>query len=254
VTAPIITIAVPSLNQGAFLNDALESIFNQGLPVEVFVMDGGSTDCSLEIIRNWESRLSGWRSGKDLGQAAAINEGISLGSAPYVCWLNSDDRFLPGGLKKLYKELERSPLVSGVYGNAWNEFYPSGKLAPVWVEPFSAARLARRCIISQPASLIRRSAWDSVGGLNERFHMAMDYDLWWRIFKQVSPLSFINEYIAVNCIHQATKTSTLRRLHYQEAMAIVRAHNGSIPLKWWLYMPYSVWYKSLANKLKLPLQ
>jgi GT2 family glycosyltransferase len=251
VNAPVVTIAVPSLNQGPFLNNALESIFNQDLPVEVYVMDGGSTDCSVGIIRNWESRLSGWRSGPDLGQAAAINEGVALGSAPYVCWLNSDDRFLPGALQKLCKELERAPLVPGVYGKAWNEFYPSGKLASVWVESFSAASLARRCIISQPASLIRRSAWDRVSGLNEKLHMAMDYDLWWRIFKQVGPLSFVNEYIAVNSIHISTKTNTLRRLHYQEAMAIVRTHYGSIPLKWWLYMPYSIWYKSFANKLKL---
>jgi GT2 family glycosyltransferase len=119
------------------------------------------------------------------------------------------------------------------------------------VEPFSADKLARRCIISQPASLIRRSAWEKVGGLDEQLHVAMDYDLWWRIFKQVAPLSFVNEYIAVNCIHQETKTNTLRRLHYQEAMEVVRAHYGSLPLKWWLYMPYSVWYKSLVNKLKL---
>ena len=254
VTLPVVTIAVPSLNQGAFLSSALESIFNQDLPVEVYVMDGGSTDCSLEIIRDWESRLSGWRSGPDLGQAAAINEGIALGSAPYVCWLNSDDRFLPGGLHKLYRELEKLTLSSGVYGKAWNEFYPSGKLSSVWVEPFSASKLARSCIVSQPSSLIRRSAWEKVGGLNDKLYMAMDYDLWWRIVKQAGPLSFVNEYIAVNSIHQTTKTNTLRCLHYQEAMAVVRTHYGSLPLKWWLYMPYSVWYKSLLNKLNLLLQ
>ena len=254
VSLPLITIAVPSLNQGSFLEAALKSIFQVNLSVEVYVMDGGSTDCSLEIIRNWESRLSGWRSGPDLGQAAAINEGIALGTAPYVCWLNSDDRFLPDALQKLCKELEQAPLVPGVYGKAWNEFYPSGKLSNVWVEPFSASRLARRCIVSQPASLIRRSAWEKVGGLDEKLHMAMDYDLWWRIFKQVGPLSFVNEYIAVNSIHQVTKTNMLRGLHYKEAMAVVRTHYGSLPLKWWLYMPYSVWYKSLVNKLNLFLQ
>ena len=254
VNLPVVTIAVPSLNQGAFLSSALESIFIQDLPVEVYVMDGGSTDCSVDIIRNWEPRLSGWRSRPDLGQAAAINEGIALGSAPYVCWLNSDDRFLPGALKQLCKELEQTPLVPGVYGKAWNEFYPSCQLTSVWVESFSASRLARRCIVSQPASLIRRSAWEKVGGLDEKLHMAMDYDLWWRIFKQVGPLSFVNEYIAVNLIHQTTKTNTRRRLHYQEAMKVVRMHYGSLPLKWWLYMPYSVWYKSLVNKLNLLMQ
>jgi len=96
---PLVTIAVPSCNQGRFLDDALTSIFEQQLPVEVFVMDGGSTDNSIEIIRKWEGQLAGWRSHKDGGQAAAINEGIALGRAPYVCWLNSDDWFCLLGLK-----------------------------------------------------------------------------------------------------------------------------------------------------------
>src|SRR5215204_1618297 len=82
-TPPIVTIAVPSYNQGRFLQEALTSIFDQGLPVEVFVADAGSTDCSLNIIKTFESRLAGWRSHADRGQAAAINEGIASGHAPY---------------------------------------------------------------------------------------------------------------------------------------------------------------------------
>jgi glycosyltransferase involved in cell wall biosynthesis len=250
VAESLITIVVPSLNQGRYLNDALESIFQQDVPAEVFVMDGGSTDNSIEIIYKWSSRLSGWRSFTDKGQAAAINEGVALGSAPYVCWLNSDDRFLPGGLRKLYEELARLPLNSAVYGEVLNQSQPSGKLKPVWVEPFSVARLAMRCIISQPATLIRRTAWNKVGGLDNRLHMAMDYDLWWKLFKEAGPLSFLNELIAINSIHAATKTNTKRLLHYQEAMKIVKKHYGSIPLKWWIYLPYSVGYKTLINKLK----
>lgn len=91
------TIAVPSFNQGRFLDDALASIFQHEVPAEVFVLDGGSVDHTIEIIQKWEHRLAGWRSRADEEQAAAINEGIALGRAPYVCWLNSDDWFLPGG-------------------------------------------------------------------------------------------------------------------------------------------------------------
>src|SRR5215204_968368 len=98
---PTVTVAVPSFNQGRYLDQALESIFAQEIPVEVFVCDGGSTDESVDVIRRWEGRLAGWRSQPDAGQSAAINEGVAKGSAPFVCWLNSDDWLLPGGLARL---------------------------------------------------------------------------------------------------------------------------------------------------------
>jgi len=247
VTKPLVTIAVPSFNQGRFLDDALTSIFQQEIPVEVFVMDGGSTDNSVEVIRKWEHRLCGWRSHADDGQAAAINEAIAQGRAPYVCWLNSDDWFLPSGLRKLLDELTIHPDAPAVYGRSWNVVQHSGKRTPVWVEPFDERRLALRCIISQPATLIRRSAWDAVEGVDGKLHMAMDYDLWWRLYKQCGPLQFLDDFVAVNRDHEATKTKTLRRRHYQEAMAVVRKHHGSVPLKWWLAQPYAVWFKSISG-------
>jgi glycosyltransferase involved in cell wall biosynthesis len=246
MSTPLITIAVPSFNQGRFLDAALTSIFNQDLPVEVFVLDGGSTDESIDVIKKWESRLSGWRSGPDSGQAAAINEGIANGTAPYVCWLNSDDWFLPDGLKNLVRALENAPDAPAVYGRAWNIIEKNGKKAPVWVEPFSEKRLALRCIISQPATLIRRSAWECINGVDGSLHMAMDYDLWWRLYKNVAPLQFVDQFVAVNREHEATKTKTLRRRHYSEAMKVVRKYHGKVPLKWWLFQPYSVWFKSIC--------
>lgn len=242
---PLVTIAVPSYNQGRFLDDALTSIFEQNVPVEVFVLDGGSSDNSVDIIRKWEHKLSGWRSHPDDGQAAAINEGVAQGAAPYVCWLNSDDWFLPGGLAKLLGELQQYPDSPAVYGRAWNVVQKSGKQYPVWVEPFDERRMALRCIISQPATLIRRSAWETIGGVDAQLHMAMDYDLWWRLYKSFGALHFVDDFVAVNREHEETKTKTQRRLHYKEAMKVVRKHYGSVPLKWWLAQPYSVWFKSV---------
>jgi glycosyltransferase involved in cell wall biosynthesis len=246
VTQPLVTIAVPSYNQGRFLDDALTSIFSQEVDVEVFVLDGGSTDNSLEVIRKWEHRLAGWRSHADQGQAAAINEGIAMGTAPFVCWLNSDDWFLAGGLAKLCAHLDTHPGAAMVYGRAWNVVQKSGKRYPVWVEPFDEKRLALRCIVSQPATLIRRTAWETIGGVDEKLHMVMDYDLWWRLFKLAGPLQFVDDYVSVNREHQDTKTKTQRRLHYKEAMMVVRRHYGRVPLKWWVAQPYAVWFKSLT--------
>ena len=244
---PLVTIAVPSFNQGRFLDDALASIFQQHVPVEVFVLDGGSVDKSVDVIRKWGNQLAGWRSHPDAGQASAINEGIAHGQAPFVCWLNSDDWFLPGGLVTLLHELQSHPTAPAVYGRSWNVVQKTGKRTPVWVELFDERRLALRCIISQPATLIRRSAWNAVGGVDSQLHLAMDYDLWWRLYKQVGALQFVDDFVAVNRQHEATKTNTLRRLHYKEAMEVVRKYHGHLPLKWWLAQPYSVWFKALAG-------
>ncbi|WP_158904621.1 glycosyltransferase family 2 protein [Burkholderia sp. L27(2015)] len=244
---PLVTIAVPSFNQGRFLDDALTSIFEQDVPVEVFLVDGGSSDGSMDVIRKWEHRLAGWRSHADDGQAAAINEGIAQGQAPYVCWLNSDDWLLPGGLLTLVRGLQGYPSAPAVYGRSWNVVQKSGKRYPAWVEPFNEPRLALRCIISQPATLIRRTAWEAVGGVDGKLHMAMDYDLWWRLFKQEGPLRFLDDFVAVNREHEDTKTKTQRRRHYQEAMKVVRKYYGRVPLKWWLAQPYAVWFKSIMG-------
>lgn len=247
---PIITIAIPSYNQGIYLDKAISSVFEQNLSVEVFVIDGGSTDNSLEIIKKWEPQLSGWYSEKDNGQSSAVNKGIALGSAEYVCWLNSDDWLLPGALVRLLDFLEKNRECPAVYGKVWNYDQKTGRKKSVWVEPFSRKRLALRCIISQPGTLIRRSVWDRLSGLDESLGMVMDYDFWWRILNRFGPLVFLDEFVAVNRDHGLTKTNSLRKKHYKEAIEIVRRHYGSVPLKWWLYQPYSVWYKSLLQLTK----
>lgn len=239
-----ITLVIPSYNQGDFLDRAISSVFEQNIPVEVYVMDGGSTDESIDIIRKWETKLAGWYSGSDGGQSSAINQGIANGDADYVCWLNSDDWLLPNGLELLKKYLDGHQDCPAVYGKAWNYIQNTGKKEPIWVEPFSVKRLALRCVVSQPATLIRRSVWESLNGLDVSLDMVMDYDLWWRIYKRFGPMSFLDEYIAVNRDHGDTKTNSYRKKHYKEAIQTVRKHYGRVPIKWWLFQPYSVWYKS----------
>jgi glycosyltransferase involved in cell wall biosynthesis len=246
--APRVTVAVPSFNQGRYLDQALESIFAQEVPVEVFICDGGSTDESMEVIRRWEPRLAGWRSHADAGQSAAVNEGVGQGSAPFVCWLNSDDWLLPGGIARLLVALQERPDAPMAYGRAWNYVERKGSMTPVFVRPFDERLMANLCIISQPATLVRREAWQGVGGVDETLHMAMDYDLWWKLYRKYGKPVFVDDFVAVNREHDETKTSSKRRLHYREAMDVVRRHYGRLPLKWWLAQPYAVWYRSLIGR------
>ena len=246
--APRVTVAVPSFQQGRYLEQALASIFAQALPVEVYVADAGSTDETREVIRKWEPRLLGWRSHADAGQSAAINEGIAKGTAPFVCWLNSDDYLLEDGLARLLEALEGDPGSAMAYGRAWSRDERTGRRRPVFVRPFRERLMAQLNVISQPATLIRRRAWEAAGGLDERLHMAMDYDLWWRLYRRYGTPVFIDHFVAVNREHARTKTGTRRREHYREAIEVVRRHYGRVPLKWWIAQPYAVWYRSLIGR------
>lgn len=234
---PLITIAVPSLNQGRYLDAALESIFQQDLPIEVFVLDGGSTDSSLDIIKKWEPKLAGWRSRPDDGQSAAINEGIAQGTAPYVCWLNSDDLYYPDGLSNLLQSLEQQFGCPFVYGRCWTISASGKKLCPYLTLPFIPWIFANFCFIAQPATLIRRSAWEAVDGLNTKMQMAFDYDLWWRLFKVHKKPVYNKCFVAATRMHQETKTAKNTGLHYQESIEVVKKNWGSIPIKWRLGLP-----------------
>jgi hypothetical protein len=116
------------------------------------------------------------------------------------------------------------------------------------VRPFREALFARFCTVAQPATLIRRSAWEAVGGLDESLHFAMDYDLWWRLYRRFGAPAFVDEALAMNRRHRETKTTSKRREHYGEAMAVVRRHYGRVPLKWYVAQPFAVWLRSRIGR------
>lgn len=237
---PVCTVAIPSLNQGRFIGATLASVFAQDLPVEVIVLDAGSTDGTLDEIRKWEPRLLQWRSRADDGQAAAINEGIVAGRAPYVMWLNSDDVLLPGGLRTLIDALERAPDAPAAYGRARIIDEAGAAIGDYRTHAFSAARLSRRCFISQPASVVRRAAWTQVGGVDASLSMAFDYDLWWRLLRHAGTPLFVDRHVAATRSHSLTKTASKPVQHYREAYAVLRRHHGSVPLWWFVKAPVSI--------------
>lgn len=180
---PRIAVVTPSYNTGRHIGAAIRSVLDQDYAdVDYLVMDGGSTDQTLEVLKSFGRRLR-WICEKDDGQADAIHRGFGQTSGDILTWLNSDDTYAPGAFRAVAEFFAEHPRVSLVYGDA-NYIDADGSLIGrcVHVEPYSARRLFRYSdFIVQPAAFFRRSAYEAVGGIDPRLHFAMDYDLWMKI-------------------------------------------------------------------------
>lgn len=245
-SAPLITVVIPSFNQGLFLERAILSVLAQDIDKEIVVIDGGSTDNSVDIIKRYQSYITYWHSRPDNGQADAINQGISKGTAPFVCWLNSDDAFLNGGLVRMYQALRNNTSVPVLYAKCWHIDENDKKIAPYLSFPFSRSLLANYCFIGQPATLIRRSCWEKVNGLDESFHYAMDYDLWLRLYNLFGDFIYLREYCSANRLHNQTKTHNGIDLHYKESIRAVKQAFNYVPLKWYVALPIMRIVRKLA--------
>lgn len=182
---PLVSIITPSYNQAKFLEETIRSVLDQDYPrIEYIVIDGGSSDASVEIIRKYADRLAYWESTPDRGQTDAINKGFARSHGSILGWLNSDDIYKPGTIRSAVEYLAANPTVGLVYGDL-DFIDESGRV----VGRFPAAqtdlpRLRRGYVhIPQPAAFFRGEHWKQVGPLDPSFFFAMDYDLWVRLAK-----------------------------------------------------------------------
>lgn len=206
---PKITIVTPTLNQGRFLEAAIRSILLQQYPnLEYIILDGGSTDVSIDIIRHYEANLAHWDSTPDNGPAGAINRGFSRASGEILAWLNSDDIYQPGALHAAAVAFRGNPHADLVYGEGWyiNE---SG----VRIEPcrFIRRQFNRRYIVNkdpilQPAAFWRRSLWERTGVLDESLHWVFDWEWFIRAHKHGS-----FHYLPQNLAHYRIQPAALTR-------------------------------------------
>ncbi len=182
---PLVSIITPSFNQAAYLEQTINSVLNQDyLNIEYIVVDGGSTDASVEVIRKYADQLAYWVSEKDSGQADAINKGFARATGEIIAWLNSDDYYLVGAVSAAVKTFAEHPDVVLVYGNMLAVDGNGKTFNSLTYKQLTLEDLLCFQIIGQPAVFMRRSALQSAGGLDPIFHFMLDHHLWIRIAQQ----------------------------------------------------------------------
>jgi glycosyltransferase involved in cell wall biosynthesis len=224
-----ITVIIPSLNQGIYIGDTLRSVFQQEADVEVIVIDGGSTDETLEILKKNESGITRWISEKDSGQTEAINKGLKMAGGDIVTWLNSDDVYEPGALAHISEVFKNNPGAGLVHGKA----RIFGKhTRPRIVGPDKALKPGDYLAymrFPQPASFFSREAIHNAGPLNPKLHFAMDYELTAKTVLAGFKVVLTGKVLAGYRFHENSKSNhDLKFLHEwtQEVFTVLQGFAG----------------------------
>jgi len=242
-TLPKITIVTPSYNQGPYLEQTILSVLSQQYPnLEYIIMDGGSTDNSVEIIKRYADRLSYWESGPDKGQAAAIVKGFELSSGTILGWLNSDDMLMPNALINVANAFLATPEICAVTGRCviidegGKPFLVSIPIIRSW-----RSMLYFGSGFYQMATFWKKSAYEAVGKLNTEMYFSFDADLFLRL-RKYGRTEAINSYLAAYRAHKKSKTTTNQ--------PIMRAENRMIQKKYSKVNNITVLASHVAKRLR----
>lgn len=221
---PRITIITPSFNQGQYLEETIKSVIDQGYPnLEYFVVDGGSTDNSVEIIRKYTSSINWWVSEKDKGQTDAINKGLSRATGDIVNWINSDDMLAPGSLQHIAEKFSASnplclcgPITMFNAKKQWE--YPAAYKAGE-----SLQSVFGRDSFNQPGAFFHRDAIQKMGIPDERLHFVMDKEWFMRYLLNFGTgrIATTDHTLALYRVHEATKTVADASRFFNEYAAVV---------------------------------
>ena len=178
----LVSVITPSFNQARYLEDTILSVLEQDYPkVEYIIIDGASTDRSVEIIHKYADKLAWWVSEKDTGQAEAVNKGLSRATGEILAWLNSDDTYLPGAISAAVKAFEENPDVVLVYGDMLAVDENGDTFNILRYNQLDLEDLLCFQIIGQPAVFFRRDVLEKAGNLDPGYHFLLDHHLWLRI-------------------------------------------------------------------------
>ena len=214
---PRISIVTPSFNQGKFLERTILSVLNQNYPnLEYIIIDGGSQDGSVEIIRKYEKFLSYWVSEKDAGHVDALNKGFRRATGEIAAWLNSDDLYLPEALLRVAKLFGKKRSSQVVYGNLYRIDLEDRILEETRLTFFSASGyLYGGLDVPQPSAFWRQELFREVGGVTQEYFFSFDTDLFYRFVLAGGRFVFLRDFLACFRLHATSKTSTLS--HIQKA-------------------------------------
>ena len=221
----LVSIVTPSFNQDRYIEETIQSVLSQDYPqIEYMIVDGGSTDATVSIIKKYEHRLAWWTSEKDQGQTDAINKGFARANGEILAWINSDDTYEPGALTAAVTYLQQHPEVGMVYGDC-NYINGSGDVIGRFRSAQTSYRLLRQGYthIPQQTMFFRADLWKQAGPLDPSFYFAMDYDLWTRL-AGLAPIRYIPQTWANFRLHTSGKTIAaddrcwpeMIRVHYRD--------------------------------------
>jgi hypothetical protein len=223
---PLLTVVTPSYNQGRYLAETIDSVLSQGIPgLEYLVVDGGSTDESVEVIKRYAKHITWWVSEKDRGQSHAINKGLARATGQWVAYLNSDDTYLPGGLQSLLDALQRSPGAKWVAGGVIG-FGTADAPVHEWHLPTVPRSmldlLSARFQMAQPGHVWSRDLLNAVGGFDESLRYLFDINLYAAFLARGERCLPLDRPVASYRFHATSKTVAEGQL-FEKEWDIIRA-------------------------------
>jgi glycosyltransferase involved in cell wall biosynthesis len=218
---PKLTIVIPSYNQAQFIERTIKSILSQGYPnLELILMDGGSTDGTMEIVQSYLSSFSHLQSAPDRGQSDAIQKGFAMATGEILTWLNSDDCYLPGTLLKMGTHFRDNPKTEFLYGD-YELIDADDRLITRKRQPSFEISIVKYAFLTVPqmSAFWRRSLYERTPGVDPSLRFAMDYDLFVKL-GQLSPAVHVPFAIGQFRIHADSKTSTMEEVRQKEDVLV----------------------------------